>query len=133
MTTESYLNSKLRKFSILDIALIKSVYFIMGLLICNLYSKLLSLDWFFYLVISVLCAFPLYVHLFSQQGNFLEKIKRYLKTNNPSNQMLLLLSVFFFALMVGILLPVITSARWWVYIIIIICLAIKPFRTSKFW
>ncbi len=40
MTVESYLESKLKKFSILDIALIKSVYFVSGLLICLLYPVL---------------------------------------------------------------------------------------------
>ncbi|BCA96069.1 hypothetical protein TUM19329_24300 [Legionella antarctica] len=53
MTAESYLESKLQKFSILDIALIKSVYFVSGLLICLLYPKLLSLGWWFYLILTV--------------------------------------------------------------------------------
>jgi hypothetical protein len=133
MTAESYLESKLQKFSILDLALIKSVYFVSGLLICLLYPKLLSLGWWFYLLLTVLCSMPLSIHLLSQKGNLLEKTTGYLKTNNPSNQVLLFLSVFFFSLIIGVLFPVITHAYWWVYLIIIACLAIKPLRTSWVW
>ena len=133
MTAESYLESKLQKFSILDLALIKSVYFIVGLLVCALYPKLIMLDWFFYFIVGVFCSMPLGVHLFSQTGTFLEKTTTYLKTNNASNQMLLFFSTFFFALMIGTLIPVITHLYWWVYLIAIIGLAIKPLQTSWIW
>ncbi len=133
MTAESYLEQKLQKFSILDISLIKLVYFVLSLLICSLYPDLLEIHWAFYLLMSIFCAMPILVHLLSQSGGFLEKVKIYLKTNNPANQMLLFLSTFFFALMLGTLLPVITELAWWVYVIAIIILAIKPLQTSWVW
>jgi hypothetical protein len=133
MSVESYLEAKLQRFSILDLSLVKSVYFVFGLLLCSLYPKLLMLNWWFYLILVVLCALPLEVHLFSQKGNLIEKMTAYLKTNNPSNQVLLFLSVFFFSAMIAVLLPFLTYAYWWVYVILMVCLAIKPLQTSWFW
>ena len=132
-TIEGYLESRLQKFSILDVALIKLVYFVFGLLICSLYPKLLTLDWWYYLSLTVLCALPLWFHFMSLDGSFLERANAYLRTNTPSFQELLFLTLFFFAMMMGVLLPVITHAYWWVYGIIIIALSIKPVNTSWVW
>lgn len=133
MTIETFLSKKLQQFSILDLSLVKSVYLVMGLLIFSLYPNLSSLDWWFYLIIAVLCALPLWGHLFSQKGNFTKKMKGYLKTNNPSNQVLLALSVFFSALVLGVLFPVLVSAEWWIYVIIMVILAIKPLTVTWVW
>lgn len=133
MTTESFLEKRLQKFSILDISLIKSVYFILGLLIASLYPQLIDSSWVFYFILSILCATPLSIHLFAQKGNYFQKLRLYLKTNNPSNQMLLFLSTFFFALMISCILPMLTEFSWWVYFTLIIALAIKPLQTSWIW
>lgn len=133
MTIESYLEKKLQKFSVVDLVFIKTVYLVLGLLVCSLYPKLITLHWFYYLILSFFCSLPLMVHLFSQKGNLTKKITKYLKTNNPANQMLLFLATFFFALMLGTLIPVIIELNWWIYLIVIIILAIKPLRTSWVW
>lgn len=133
MTAESFLKKRLQKFSILDLALIKLVYFVIGLLVASLYPQLIGNDWLFYLIISLFCATPLLIHLFAQKGNYSEKLRLYLKTNNPSNQMLLFLSTFFFALMVACLAPILTEFSWWIYLAIIVACAIKPLQTSWVW
>jgi len=133
MTAESFLSKKLQKFSILDLALVKSVYFVFGLLIFVLYPNLSALDWWFYLVLLMMCAMPLEVHLFSQSGSLIQKMHAFLKTNNPSNQVLLFLSVFFSACMFGVWFPVLVSGAWWLYVIIMIPLAIKPMTKTWFW
>ena len=133
MTAESFLEKRLQKFSILDLSLIKSVYFILGLLIASLYSDLTDISWIYYLVMGIFCSAPLMVHLFSQEGTLIEKAKIYLKTNNPANQMLLFLSTFFFALMIGNLLPMLTEFAWWIYVLAMLVLAIKPLQTSWVW
>ena len=133
MTAESFLEKRLQKFSIVDLSLIKSVYFILGLLVASLYSDLTDISWIYYLIMSVFCSAPLLVHLFSQEGTFFEKVHIYLKTNNPANQMLLFLSTFFFALMVANLLPVLTEFAWWIYVILMLILATKPLQTSWVW
>ncbi|MDF1757494.1 MAG: hypothetical protein P1U74_04270 [Legionellaceae bacterium] len=133
MTAESYLKEKLQKFSIVDIGLIKGVYLLVGLLLCSLYPKLITIHWFFYLIVSIFCSLPIWVHLFSQKGSLIKKATEYLKTNNPANQTLLFFTMFFFALMLGSLIPAITQFDWWVYLIAIVVLAIKPLQTSWIW
>ncbi|MEO8402847.1 MAG: hypothetical protein ABI597_13830 [Gammaproteobacteria bacterium] len=133
MSAEGFLSSKLRKFSLFDFGFVKSVYFIVGLLAYSLYSALSSIDWWFYLILAILCGLPLYIHLFSQKGNLLQKAHAYLQTNNPSNQVLLFLSLFFFALMVGTLIPILVSGSWWIYVLVIAVLAIKPLTKTWFW
>jgi hypothetical protein len=133
MTVESFLEKKLQQFSIVDFALVKSVYFFISLLVFSLYPKLSSLDWLFYLIMALMCGIPLWIHLFSQSGNLIEKMHGYLKTNGPPKQVLLFLSVFFFALMLGVLIPFIVTFTWWYYIIIAIILAIKPLTVTWFW
>lgn len=133
MTIESTLSKKLQQFSIIDYSFVKLVYVVFGFLIFSVYPKLSSLDWWFYLVLFVICALPLYVHLLSQPGGLIDKLHGYLKSNNLALQMLLAMTCFFFALMLGVLLPVLVSAAWWVYLIIMIVLAIKPLTVSWFW
>ena len=133
MTMDSFLSKKLQQFSILDLGLVKCVYLVVGLLIYSLYPKLSALNWWFYLVLTLLCSMPLWIHLFSQKGNLLEKAHNYLKTNNPSNQVLLALAMFFLALMLGTLLPFLISAHWWIYVVVIAILAIKPLTVTWFW
>ncbi len=104
-----------------------------SLLIFSLYLKLSSLDWLFYLIIALICSMPLWLHLFSQPGNLLEKMHGYLKTNGPPKQVLLFLGVFFFALMLGVLVPAVVSFTWWYYLVIALLLAIKPLTVTWFW
>lgn len=133
MSAESFLSNQLRKFSIIDFGFVKSVYFVVGLLVYSLYGALSLIDWWSYLILALLCALPLYIHLFSQKGNLLEKAHAYLQTNNPSNQVLLFLSLFFFALMLGSLIPVLVAGNWWTYVLVIVVLAIKPLTKTWFW
>lgn len=133
MSLESFLEGQLRKFSLVDFSFVKSVYFVVGLFIYSSYPALSSLAWWFYLAIAALCALPLYVHLFSQKGDLLQKARAYLQTNNPSNQVLLFLSLFFIALMVGTVFPTLVAGDWWVYVAIIIVLAIKPLTKTWCW
>lgn len=133
MSVENFLENKLQKFSIIDMGFVKAVYFVIGLLVFSLYPALSTLSVWFYLILLIFCAFPLYVHLFSQPGSLLEKAHSYLKSNNPSNQMLLFLTMFFLSLFLGKLLPILVSADWWVYLLIIIPLMIKPLTKTWFW
>jgi hypothetical protein len=133
MSAESFLSSQLRKFSLVDFGFVKSVYFVVGLLVYSLYSALSSINWWFYLILAILCALPLYIHLFSQKGNLWLKAHAYLQTNNPSNQVLLFISLFFFALMAGTLIPILVSGSWWIYVLVIAVLAIKPLTKTWFW
>lgn len=133
MSIETFLENQLRKFSILDFSLVKSVYFIISILIFSLYTPLAGIGWLFYAVLCLLCAVPLWVHLFSQEGALMDKMDSYLKTNGPANQVLLFLSVFFSAMMLCVLFPVISSFSWYTYCVIAILLAIKPLTVTKFW
>lgn len=133
MTAESYLSKQLQKFSIVDISLVKLVYFVFGLFIFSLYPRVSLIDWWFYFILFLVCAIPLEVHLFSQKGSLIEKAQAYLKTNNPSNQVLLFLSTFFFAFMLGTLMPFLVAGPWWLYLMIMVAAAIMPLRKSWFW
>lgn len=133
MNVERFLSDQLRKFTMVDFAFVKLVYFVVGLFIFSLYPKFALVGWVFYLVVTIFCAFPLYIHLFSQKGGLFQKAEAYLQTNNPSNQVLLFLSLFFFSLMIGSLVPVLVSASWWIYLVLIIVLAIKPLTKTWFW
>jgi hypothetical protein len=133
MTAENFLSKQLQKFTWVDLSLVKSVYFVFGLLIFTLYPRLSFLDWWFYCILFVLCWLPLAVHFFSQEGDLFEKVHAFLKTNNPSNQVLLFLSTFFFAFMLCVLIPILGAVYWWVYILIMIVLAIKPLTKTWCW
>lgn len=133
MSVESYLSKQLQKFTIIDYGFVKLVYFFFGALIFHLYPPLGAIAWWFYLILFIFAIFPLEVHLFSQDGNLLDKMHQYLKTNDPSNQMLLALSIFFFACMMCTLIPWLASFYWWVYVILIAILAAKPMTKTWFW
>ncbi len=133
MTAESFLSKQLQKFSLVDLSLVKSVYFIFGVLIFTLYPRLSFVDWWFYCILFVLCWAPLGVHFFSQEGAFFDKAHAFLKTNNSSNQVLLFLSTFFFAFMLCALIPVLAEVYWWVYLILMVGLAIKPLTKTWCW
>lgn len=133
MSVEEYLDGELSKFSIIDYALVKWVYIASGLLIVALYPKLMLLDWGFYLAFTLLSAMPLYLHLFSQSGSLVQKMRQCLKTNTLSNQCLLFFSCFFFACMMAVFFPVLASFAWWYYAIAIVILAIKPLTVTWFW
>lgn len=133
MSTESYLENNLRKFSILDFSLVKLTYFVVSLLIFSFYAKLAVLDWWFYLVAFLLTALPLWIYFFSLKGNLETKQNEYIKHNNPSNQILLFLSVFFFACLLCVWFPVLASAHWWIYVILAVVFAIKPALVSRTW
>jgi hypothetical protein len=126
MNIELLLEEKLRKFSIIDFALVKWMYFFLSLFICSLIPGLPNSGWFFYFVLSLLCNVPLMIHLFSQEGTLLEKMHAYLKTNGPANQMLVFLSVFFFTIMLCSLLPILAIANTFTFLIIAVLLAVKP-------
>lgn len=133
MSAEGFLSKQLQKFSILDLSLVKTVYFVFGLLIFSLYPRASLIDWWFYLILFLIAAIPIEIHLFSQPGNLLEKAQAYLKTNNPSNQVLLFLSTFFFAFMLGSLIPLLVSGPWWLYLLIMAVFAIKPLTKTWCW
>ena len=61
MTMDSFLSKKLQQFSILDLGLVKLVYFVFGLLIFSLYPKLSTISWLFYLILTVICIMPLWI------------------------------------------------------------------------
>lgn len=133
MYEEEFLSEKLQQFSLLDIALVKLVYFLVGLLVATNYLPLTNISWIFYLLMLLTAAFPIVIHLFSFEGSYIEKARMYLKTNKPSYQVLLFFSQFFFACMVVVLVPVLIVVPWYVYAILIVVFAIKPMRSNMFW
>ncbi|OGV26009.1 MAG: hypothetical protein A3F18_02110 [Legionellales bacterium RIFCSPHIGHO2_12_FULL_37_14] len=133
MKIDNYLAKQLQQFSLVDLSLVKLTYFVFGLFIYSFYPALNSIDWWLYLFLWVTAAMPLWFHMSSLKGNIIERSKKYIKTNNPSNQVLLFFSAFFFALMLGTLFPVIVSASWWVYFILLCILSIKPLTVTWCW
>lgn len=133
MTAEQFLSEKLRRFSLLDISLVKAVYFLFGLLIFVLYPALESLDWWFYGLLGLAAAFPLWLHFFTFEGSYFDKGRAYLKSNSPALQVLLFMTQMFFALMLACLIPWLVSGEWWLYLVLIFVLAIKPMTTTVFW
>ncbi|AJI73671.1 conserved hypothetical protein [Francisella tularensis subsp. novicida GA99-3548] len=133
MYEEQFLAEKLQQFSLLDIALVKIVYFLVGLLIASNYIILTSISWIFYLLMFLIAVFPIVIHLFSFEGSYIQKARKYLKTNKPSYQVLLFFSMFFFACTLAVLIPALSLVPWYVYLILIIIFAIKPMRSNMFW
>ena len=133
MYEEDFLSEKLQKFSLVDIMLVKGVYFLVGLLIATNYLVLTMVSWVFYLVMFLIAAFPLVLHLLSFEGSYIQKARQYLKTNKPAYQVLLFFSMFFFACVIVVLLPVAMLVPWYVYIVLIVLLAIKPMKSNLFW
>ena len=133
MTGESFLSKKLQKFSVLDLVLVKLVYLFIGILVFSIYVPLSQISWWFYLILTMIAAFPLYLHTFSFSGDYFSKAKMYVKTNNPSNQVLLFLTMFFFAGLLATFFPALVQFHWWYYLIVIIVLAVKPLKSTIFW
>lgn len=133
MTVEAFLSGKLSRFTVVDIALVKAVYFLFGLFVYSIYPVLDGLDWWFYGLLCAGAVFPLMLHFFHVKGGLLERSRAYLESNSPALQMLLFLSQFFAALMLGTLLPVLVSGPWWLYLALMVVLAIKPMKTNMFW
>ena len=133
MNAEDFLSKELQKFSIIDIALVKFVYLLISIIIATNYKPLLEINWLFYLIFTIIPAFPLWLHLFSSPGTYLQKVNHYIKTNKPAYQVLLFLSMFFFACLLCVLIPFLSDIAWWWYLIVAIILAIKPMKSSFFW
>ncbi|MBK2008850.1 hypothetical protein IB622_00445, partial [Francisella orientalis] len=89
MYEEEFLSEKLQRFTLVDIALVKIVYFLVGLLIISSYSTLALVSWVFYLLMFLTAVFPIVIHLLSFEGLYIEKARKYLKTNKPLYQVLL--------------------------------------------
>jgi hypothetical protein len=133
MFEEEFLSEKLQQFSLLDIALVKVVYLLVGFLVATNYLVLTMVSWIFYLVLFLIAACPIVIHLFSFEGSYIEKAHKYLKTNKPSYQVLLFFSMFFFACMIVVLVPALILVPWYVYLVLIVVFAIKPMRSNMFW
>ncbi|MED7787444.1 hypothetical protein [Francisella sp. 19X1-34] len=133
MYEEEFLSEKLQHFTLVDIALVKIVYFLVGLLIATNYLVLTEVSWIFYLLMFLVAVFPIVIHLFSFEGSYVEKARMYLKTNKPSYQVLLFFSMFFFACMLAVLIPALILVPWYAYVILIVVFAIKPMRSNMFW
>lgn len=131
MTIESILSKRLQRFSIVDLGLVKTAYLILGLFVFSIYPVLDLIDWWFYLILAILCVLPLGIHLFSQAGNLWQKTRHYIKTNNPANHVLLALTMFFYAILFGKFFPFLINAQPWVYLVLALALGIKPLKT--FW
>lgn len=133
MNLHDFFSKELQKLSIVDMAFVKTVYFIFGLLMFSLYPSFMFLDWWVYFVLAILSAAPLYLYFFSQKGSYFEKAETYLKNNNPSNQFLLFMAMFFFACMMGVIIPILVNFVWWQYIAVMLVLAIKPLQKTWCW
>lgn len=133
MSAEGFLTAQLRKFSLLDIALVKLVYLLVGLLIASQYEPLMKVDGWVYIALVIICAMPLYLRLFANPGRWLDKSRAYLATNDPAHQVLLFLCMLFSALWLSGIFPVLMSAPWWAYLCLIAVLAIKPMTKTVFW
>ena len=98
-----------------------------------LLSSFESLDWWFYGLLGLAAAFPLWLHFFTFEGSYFDKGRAYLKSNSPALQVLLFMTQMFFALMLACLIPWLVSGEWWLYLVLIFVLAIKPMTTTVFW
>jgi len=58
------LNEKIQKFKVCDIALIKLGVFAFALMVAKLWSEILSLDWYWYLVIWAIAAIKPMITMF---------------------------------------------------------------------
>jgi hypothetical protein len=133
MSAEDYWTVRLRRFSLVDFALVKLVYFLFGLWLLSLYPALGGLHWGFYLALGLLSGLPLILHWASGTGGVIQRSRAFLGSNTPSHQVLLFLCQFFVAVAVGILLPVLTSGPWWLLLLVIALAAIKPMTKTVLW
>ena len=134
MSAETFLSEKLRRFDVVDYILVTLVYYVFGMLIISYYPPLRAVGWWFYLILLVICVFPLIVHLISQPGDTLiSKIHPCVKSNVPALQVLLSLAMFFAACIVVSFIPVLIHIKWWIYLILIVVLSLKPLQKTWFW
>ncbi|MBT3392505.1 MAG: hypothetical protein HN833_01045 [Elusimicrobiaceae bacterium] len=133
MSFDTFLSKKLQKFSIVDIGFIKIVYTIVGLLLISLFQGLQMLHWGYFLTLTLIAVFPLYVNMFSYQGGYFTKARKYIQHNNPQKQVLLFLSMFGAAGILACFFPVLISYCWKWYVIAIAVFAIKPLTKSWYW
>ena len=133
MTAEETWTRKLRKFSLLDFALVKFVYFLFGLWVLQIYPLLGQPDWWFWLVLGVLAGFPILLHWSVSDGNFIDKSRTFIATNRPSLQVLLFFSQLFVGVALGILFPVLVNGPWWLLPGLICLAAIKPMTKTMLW
>lgn len=134
MSAETFLSKKLRLFNIIEYILVMAVYFIVGLLIVSIYPPLRAIDWWFYLILMIVCVFPLIIHLISQPGDTLKsKLNSCVKSNSASLQVLLFFVMFFFSCITELIFPILIHVKWWVYLIFIVILSIKPLQKNWFW
>lgn len=134
MSSETFLSEKLRLFNVTEYILVMLVYFVVGLLIVSIYPPLRSIDWWFYVLLIIVCVFPLIIHLISQPGDKLKsKFSSCVKSNSPSLQVLLFLVMFFLSCVAELIFPFLVQVKWWLYLIIIVILSIKPLQKNWFW
>jgi hypothetical protein len=134
MSTETFLSEKLHRFEVIDYIFVMLAYYIFGLMILSVYSPLMSIAWWFYLIMIVICAFPLIIHLISQPGEtLLSKFHPCVKSNTPSLQVLLALVMFFAACIVVSFIPMLAHVKWWLYLIIMVLFSLKPLQKTWFW
>lgn len=133
MSAEAYWTIRIRRFSLVDFALVKLVYFLFGLWLLTVYPALGELHWGGFVALGALCGFPLILHWLSAPGGLIQKSHAYIDSNIPAFQVLLFLSQFFVAIAVGILLPMLVSGPWWLLLVIITLAAIKPMTKTVFW
>jgi hypothetical protein len=133
MSAESQWTARLRTFSLVDFALVKLVYFLLGLWVLAVYPALGGLHWGIYLGLGLLSALPLILHWVSAPGGVIQKSRAFLASNTPAYQVLLFFFFFFVAIAFGILLPVLTSGPWWLLLLFIALAAIKPMTKTVFW
>lgn len=134
MSSETYFSEKLRLFNVIEYILVMLVYFVVGLLIVSIYPPLRGIDWWFYLLLMIVCVFPLIIHLISQPGDTLKsKLYSCVKSNSPSLQVLLFLAMFFLSCIAEFIFPFLVQVKWWLYLIIIVILSLKPLQKTWFW
>lgn len=134
MDAETFFSEKLRRFNVTEYILVMLVYYVVGLWIVSGYPPLRGVDWWFYLLMIMICVFPLIAHLISQPGDTLKaKFLPCVKSNSPSLQVLLFLVMFFLACLVVSIFPIFVNIRWWAYLIITLILSVKPIQKTWFW
>lgn len=129
MSLNKTIETHLRKMSILDISLIKTIYLLLGFLIAACYPKLLTLDWQVYLIVMIITVIPFLLGVFGEkEQGYIKKAMKFLsKKWTPAHQVLLLLYILSVSFILAIFFPVLSSFSFESYLVVIILLMIKPF------
>ena len=133
MNVEKFLSEKLRKFSLLDICLVRVVYLLIGLLVATSYTPLSNISSIFYFIMLVIAAIPLLAHFFATKGTFIVKAKEFINTNTPAYQVLLFFVSFFLGCALCVLIPAFEYVEWYYYVALIVIFAIKPITSNIYW